>query len=122
MEIFKMPEFIDPNVRYVICPDTDCPGFVEDKLRCENTKVTQDLFPNDNIKLCPHLDKAKMVVFCYWGHPIEFEVNVSSWIRADCKVKDCHSCTFSLGSNITHRIPLDKYEEFLKLPLKNKKL
>ena len=122
MEEFKMPDFIDGGVRYIICPDTTCNGFLLDHLQCRNTEWDIENFPELNLELCPHLDRAKKVVFCYFGHPIESKVNSSDWERADCRVKDCHSFTSARMSRITHRIPLERYEEFLKLPYRHNTL
>jgi hypothetical protein len=115
---FKMPDFIEGSAKYIICPDMKCKGFLLDHLQCQTSKTTLELFPNCGYKLCPHLDTAKKVVFCSYGHPIESKVNSSNWQRADCTYKDCYSSTFTRMSNITYRIPLDKYEEFLKLSYK----
>lgn len=116
---FVMPDHISRKARYIICPDMKCKGFESDYLQCTNSETTLKLFPNKGYKLCPHLDKAKMVVFCYHGHPIEEEVNCSTWTRSVCEHDNCHSISFSKMSSTTYRIPLDKYEEFVKLPLKD---
>ena len=113
---FKMPTHIDTKFKYIICPNMNCSGFMHDHLQCSISNTTIKLFPDENFKTCPHLDTAKLVVFCHYGHPIESTVNCSSWQRADCQVKDCHSSTFARMSNTIIRIPLDKYTEFLKLP------
>lgn len=114
---FKMPTHIDTKVKYIICPDINCSGFMHDHMQCRVSDTTIKLFPNEGFKTCPLLDTAKLVVFCHYGHPIEDAVNTSSWRRADCKVKDCHSSTFARMSTTTIRIPLNKYSEFLKLPI-----
>lgn len=114
---FKMPTHIDTSFRYIICPDIKCSGFMDIDQQCRISETTIKLFPDDNLKVCPHLDTAKLVVFCHYGHPIEDVVNTSSWRRTDCEVKDCHSSTFARMSTTTIRIPLNKYAEFLKLPI-----
>jgi len=116
----NLPKDRNTKTKYVICPDISCTGFMEDRLRCQNSKITQDLFPNEDIQLCPHLDTAKKVVFCHWGHPIEDRVNSSNWQRADCHVENCHSMSFARMSKTTVRIDLNEYEEFLKLPFNNR--
>lgn len=100
--------------KYIICPDMNCGGFYNKFMQCEVSKTTIELFPKDNFKICPYVDKALKVVFCHYGHPIEGTVNCSDWQRADC---ECGSCSFSRMSDTTYRIPLERYEEF-----KNKQL
>lgn len=100
--------------KYIICPDINCKGFMDDFIQCSVSETTIKMFPEDNFQICPHIDKALKVVFCHWGHPIEDVVNCSDWQRADCK---CGFCSFSRMSDITYRIPLEKYEKF-----KNKKM
>jgi hypothetical protein len=117
----QLPKEIDKDIRYIICPDLRCKGWYEKHLRCLNTKYTLELFPNDGYKLCPKIDKAKSIVFCHYGHPIEFKVNESGWTRADCDYKNCYSMTFTLGSNTYIRIPLKLLNKFLKLPFKLEK-
>lgn len=114
----KLPKEINLDYKYIICPDINCKGWFDKHLQCEVTKSMIELFPNDGLKECPYLDKAMKVVFCYWGHPIESKVNSSNWQRADCITDGCHSCSFARMSETSYRIPLELYEEFLKLPFK----
>ena len=118
---FVMPKEIDKEVRYIICPDVTCKGFTERFDWCRETEYGVELSKkvhNIDSKICPHIDKAKSVVFCPHDHPIERKVNIGGWHRADCNYEDCHSCSFVLASNVVMRIPLDRYDEFLKLPFK----
>lgn len=117
MERFKMPKFINRKYKYIICPDIKCRGWFDDYLQCEVSEATIELSPEKGYKMCPHLDKAKKVVFCHFGHHIESKVNSSDWQRADCEDDGCYSMTFARMSNTTIRIPLEKYEKFLKLPV-----
>ncbi len=112
-----MPTVRKTGCRYIICPDLECPGWMMDHLQCENSRTTQELFPDGGYELCPHLDRAKKVVFCHYGHPIEERVNSSNWTHSLCP--ECHSMSFDKMSTMTYRIPLEKYEEFLKLPFNN---
>lgn len=114
---FKLPEVIDLKAKYIICPDITCNGFFELYCQCFLRNTAIELFPERNYKLCPNLDKAKLVVFCAYGHAIEEVVNCLHWTRSDCKELNCNSLTFSKMSETTYRIPLEKYEEFLKLKI-----
>ena len=109
------PGIIDKNIRYIICPDSKCDGFLKDKLQCTARKYP-DISPEAEV--CPYPDIAKTVVFCYWGHPNERKVNESGFYRVDCTYPDCSSMTFALNSSKLRKIPLEHYEEFLKLPIK----
>ena len=100
---------------YIICPDMKCKGFEQPVMQCQISQTTIDLFPTKNLKICPHVDIAKKVVFCAYKHPIESRVNSSNWIREDCRVNDCHSSSFAKMSNRKIRVSLEEYNNFLKL-------
>ena len=100
--------------RYIVCPDINCTGFTDDILRCTLTNYAISLEPERNLKPCPHIDKAKMVVFCSCGEPLEEVVNCSSWSHSRCH--KCGGISFSKMSTTTHRIPIDKYEDFKNKP------
>lgn len=114
MENWK-PDHINAETTYIICPDISCNGFLEDRLRCTvSPKSYMDNKPED---VCPFYDKGKKVLFCFRGHPNELELDEGTWHRIDCK---CGASSFQLMSGKYHRVPLENYEEFLKIPFKNK--
>lgn len=110
------------KTRYIVCPDISCKGFEAEICWCTLTQYAIDsgFIPPDKgeVKICPHLDKALMVVFCHYGHAIEEVVNCSSWAHSKCKT--CNSTSFSKMSTTTYKIPIDEYEEFKNRPLINK--
>lgn len=110
------PEFINHTTTYIICPDPTCQGFVEDRLRC--TVSPKSYMGNKPEDVCPHYDKGKKVLFCYKGHPTEMELDYNPWTRVDCSV--CHSSNFNLMSGLYRKIPLENYDEFLKIPFEKK--
>ena len=48
-------------------------------------------------------------------HPMESKVNSSNLIREDCTVANCHSVSFAKMSDRKIKIPLEEYNNFLKL-------
>lgn len=112
----KFLKDIDTNATYIICPNMKCRGFLKDIIQCTISESTVKLFPELKLKTCPHLNEAKLVVFCSNKHSIESKITINSWIRADCSEPNCNSCSFARMSNIKIRIPLKDYINF-----KNKK-
>ena len=110
------PGVIDTSVRYIICPDSKCTGFMKETFQCTARRY-KDI--NPEVEVCPHLETAKTVVFCYWGHPNKRDVNESGFYRVDCSYPDCNSMTFALNSSKYRKIPIEHYEEFIKLPIKH---
>jgi hypothetical protein len=104
---------VNTKDRYIICPDMTCDGFYDQHLRCTLTKTSIDMFPELNLKQCPHIDDAKLVVFCDNGHPMTHKLTTSVWSHSKCVT--CGGISFSKMSDITWRIPLDKYNEFINL-------
>jgi hypothetical protein len=104
------PEKLDDVTNYIICPDLECSGFVEERIRCTNMLENK----------CPRYNEAKKILFCYRGHPNILKVDESAWKRMDCSHDGCYASSFSLASGEYWRIPLNKLEEFLKIPFKEK--
>jgi hypothetical protein len=116
MSLEDLPEKVDNKTIYILCPDINCEGWYEKKLRCENNKKKYfELEP------CPHYNEARKMIFCYFGHLNTLPVDYSSWKRVDCSHKDCNSVNFTLMFGNYQRIPLDKLNDFLKLPFERGK-
>ena len=110
------------KARYIICPELSCKGFEAEVCWCTLTQraIDNNFIPSDKgeVKICPHLDKALMVVFCHYNHVMEEIVNCDTWTRSDCK--NCTSMSFAKMSTTTYKIPIDEYEEFKNRLLINK--
>lgn len=118
MTKFEMPEFIDSNIRYIICPDIECNGFYKEHLQCGITNWLTPTFSElpAGMQGCPKVELAKSVVFCKQCKKfIESPVTVNKYARIDC---ECGYVNFTNMSNTTIRIPLSKYDEFLKLEVR----
>lgn len=112
----KFLKNIDTNAVYIVCPNMKCKGFFKDRLQCTISESAIKLFPELKLKICPHSNEAKLVVFCSNKHPIESKITINSFTRADCSEANCNSCSFARMSNIKIRVSLKDYINF-----KNKK-
>ena len=114
----KLPKYRDRKVQYIICPNIKCKGFEQKPMWCTTTEHAKTEYTDLDLHTCPHADKAKRMVLCYYGHETEVSVTHGSWHRVECKEKGCFSMLFQLMSDTTIRIAVEDYEEFKKLPLK----